>query len=305
MIMENSIKVEVIHLTEEDCYLVKLGNTGRHFEVSGLRLQGCPGSVTVKSLDEITCYRTIPRIITHYENNGTTMSIIDYKNSVDELLSKGEDQYDAYVFDNLDDEYRYKKFTRDWCPVYSESYEEIAPLEFVISEIRTNSGDPDIISLWNSPTLCDNKLYSFDRHRFSLKYFQFLCDRKNLENSVPSHSGLRYAQINNKYIFDSTFDWSKHQDYIGTLEQCKQEKQKILEGIERTIDINTKSKDAELLDAAGVLAALYKIRNYVGDIIPTSKSRTSYSLSINSINSLIKMIEDGVINSVKEEENKS
>lgn len=293
--MENSIKVEVIHLTEEDCYLVKLGNTSSHFEVSGLRLQGCPGSVTVKSLDEIKCYRTIPASITHYENNGAIMSIMDFRNSVDELLSKGEEQYDEYVFDCLDDEYRYKKFIRDWRPVYSESYEEIAPLEFVITEIRTNSGDPDIISLWNSPTV-DNKLYSFDRHRFSLKYFQFLCERKELVNTVPSHGGLRYAQINNKYLFDSTFDWSKHPAYIGTLEQCKHEKQKILEAIERTINIHTKSKDAELVDAAGVLEALYKIRDYVGNVTPISKTRASYSLSINSINSLIKMIEDSVIN---------
>lgn len=293
--MEKSIKVEVIHLTEEDCYLVKLGNACSHFEVSGLRLKGCLGSVTVKSLDEIKYYRTIPATIIHYENNGVIMSNIDYKNSVDELLSKAEDQYDEYVFDSLDDEYRYKKFIRDWRPVYSAENEEIAPLEFVITEIRTNSGDPDIISLWNSPTV-NNKLYSFDRHRFSLKYFQFLCERKELVNTVPSHGGLRYAQINNKYIFDSTFDWSKHPAYIGTLEQCKQEKQKILEAIERSINIHTKSKDAELVDAAGVLEALYKIRGYVCNVTPISKTRASYSLLINSINSLITMIEADVIN---------
>ena len=78
--MEKFIKIEVIHLTEEDCYLVKLGGISRNFEVSGLRLQGSPGSVTVKSLKEIKCYRTVPSSITHYENDGEMMSIVDYKN---------------------------------------------------------------------------------------------------------------------------------------------------------------------------------------------------------------------------------
>lgn len=295
--MTQPIKVNAVWLVQEGVYLVTLPHHGSRTYYVVADIKVTTNTVTVKSLDEISAYTTIDGGISHYLNkNDERLSVEEYNESLTELESKGYlDDYDDIVFGDIDDEYEYKKFISRWRAVYNPPPVRPLPLEFVVTEIRTNSGDPDIISLWNSPTV-NNKLYSFDRHRFSLKYFQFLCERKEFVNTVPSHGGLRYAQINNKYIFDSTFDWSKHPAYIGTLEQCKQEKQKILEAIERTINIHTKSKDAELVDAAGVLEALYKIRGYVCNVTPISKTRTSYSLLINSINSLITMIEDDVVN---------
>jgi hypothetical protein len=302
--MENSIKIQVIHLTEEECYLVKLGSTFNHFEVSGLRVHGYQESVTVKSLDEIKCYRTIPSTITHFENNGTIMSNSDYKNSVDKLLSKGEDQFDDYVFDSLDDEYRYKKFIRDWRPVYSASYEERTPLEFVITEIRTNSGDPDIVSLWNSPTLNDNRLYSFDRHNFSLKHFKELCEEKQLNYDIPNHGGIRYAKIEMAYIFDDSVNYDRSPTFIGTLEQCKECKNSIAKYIENKVLLCT-AKNTELLNSKEVLGKIQKVTGNLVKVQPVSKSRDSLNTVIIELNSLAAKIEADISNKVKEEENKS
>lgn len=296
--MTQPIKVNAVWLVQEGVYLVTLPHHGSRTYYVIADIKVTTNTVTVKSLDEISAYRNIDGRISHFsDKNGESLSVEEYDKILTELKSKGNlDGYYDVVFSDIDDEYEYKKFISRWSAVYNPPTVELVPLEFVITEIRINSGDLDIVSLWNSPNIRDNHLYSFNRLSFSIKYFKFLCEESDLKYSLPNHGGIRFAKVNENYIFDESFNFSGHPNFIGTLEQCKNEKKKILEDIKREVIVHIKGKESELLNAATVLDALKQIKNSFARVTVISKSRDSFYKTLNQINNLVKLIEDDVIN---------
>jgi hypothetical protein len=224
-----TVQLTAIKLVEEGVYLVS-NNFSYRLEVDGIPAN--EKTIVVQDLSSICFVKTIQQEIVAYKEAETE----NVKSPEVYLLEKGElagkgrvaSDEESLLFDNIDDELQYIRYMKTWKPVYNElSYEKL-PVQVTITEVRTESGDPDIKSLWNAPSVgrrfC---LYGLNRNACAVKSFQEACEASSLKFSIASHSGIRFAQIKGRYVFDDGMDFGK-QAFVGTLEQCKQEKERIL-----------------------------------------------------------------------------
>ena len=278
-----TLKLTAVHLVDEGSYLVKFPYNNKNILVSGVVPESC-NYVVVSSLDEIVELYTPSAILTHYTNdNDPTQTITPtiYQEQVDLLRAKGE--YDDFsgelVFTNLDDEYAYKKFIKTWNPFYVKQETIKRPVEIEITEIRTNSGDPDIVSLWNSPALgVDRKLYSINRLDLAVKTLRAICGDNNWNLEIPTHSGILYAKINNSYVFrGDEFKFATH--FIGTLEQSKSEKARIIKRINDVIAIHNSCRNKIDKMTAGYVLGKLRI---ISDIVQSS-TKSNISMKINDL----------------------
>jgi hypothetical protein len=297
-------KLTAIHLVQENVYLIKIDYYGvAKYEVSGIRIPENQSQFTVSSLDEIFLIKTLPKQILHYsDNNGNQITVEGYNDTLDQLKEKGRDDGEGYgdlIFDNLDDEYAYKKFKKTWTPVLGPEEIEKIPVEVEVVEVRTDSGDPDIVSVWNSPTVKANAaLYEFNRRSFARKCFISYCDEYKLKHHIPTYSGLRYAQVNGNYLFDNDFIFER--PFIGTLEQCKKAK----DGLDREIKIrllpyDEKIKEVKSKNIIGILNELRTIRSRVSSVEPIKKSSDNHRTALVDINKLISELEDELLSNAQ------
>lgn len=288
-----SITLKATHLVNEGSYLV---HRSHH---SGLEVDGIPvtaNTFVVSDPTTILSVRVFQPAVTHYENEtGSTLSVESYMEQKSDLASKGtpEKGYSScYIFENLDDEFAYKRFLKTWKPVFGESRTEKDPVKLEVVEVRTNSGDPDIQSMWNSPQ-CATKahLYTLDRNAISLRDFKACCEAHGLDYNIPSHSGIRFAKIDGKYAgFDEfdDMDFSKSPPFIGTLDQCKAEKLSLYKRVTNTIKLyiaKYRTKPA-LKNAAEVLSDLDAIWVRVQKVTPMKASRDNHTAALAAINKL-------------------
>lgn len=285
------MKLQATHLIDEKVYLID--NNSRHnLEVAGLKVEA--RHFTVESLDEIVMVRKPPKQLLHYSDGENILSVEEYNNILVELLENAEtDEYCDPIFSNLDEEYAYKKFVKTWNEVYNDPPIEKVPVEVEIVEVRTNSGDPDIVSLWNSPNVRhDNRLYSLNRDKFAKKCCIGYCELYELKYDIPSYNGLKFAKINNTYVFDESYDWSKAPAYVGTLEQCKHEKVNIDLKIKTAILCQVAQKSDVKLNNIGVLLNhLYSIRNQFSKIVPMQKCNSFYRATSTKLDEIIQNLE--------------
>lgn len=292
--------LKAIHLIDENVYLIK-NDSRLTLEVSGLRVNS--NSFTVKSLDEIFMWRKLSPKTLHYSDGQNILSIEEYNTKRSELLKNAE--YDSYQeecsFSTLEEEYAYKKFLQTWKMIYDDPQPERIPVEVEIVEVRTISGDPDIDSLWNSPNIItENKFYCIDRDKFSKKYLTAYCQQNNLNFNIPDHSGIVYAQINGKYAFNSDFLF-KNTNFIGTLEQCKQEKERLDKKIKSVVYTYVSiEKETKPKDIGSIIQALKILNHDLKKIKPVSTSRYNYITFSDKLNLLITNLEEEVyLNSEK------
>jgi hypothetical protein len=289
-----TVTLKAIHLVNEGSYIVTRGyNT---IEVDGISVE--TSTFTVSDLSTILHVHTPTRQITHYVNDlGDTMSDETFKEQKSILASKGTEDNEwpgEYLFADLDDEYAFKLFCRTWKPVYNEPGVEKNPVTIELTEVRTNSGDPDIQSMWNSPGMNNNShLYILNRLAFTVKEFKSCCESRELTPFIPSHSGIKYVQIEGHYLNFEDMDYSRlGASFIGTLEQCKVEKERLQNRIQTEVSLFiVKYKTKVGLNNAGeVLNNLYHIRNLVTKISPKSASYSAHRSAIGKINELVESI---------------
>jgi hypothetical protein len=252
------IKLNAVHLIEDDVYLIKQTYIFPRLQISG-RIVETPGLFVVSNLDEVKVVITPTPKIIHYmnKNTGEILNLENYTETLELLESKSDEDG---IFSDLDEEYAYKKFQQEWIPIKEKQPDYILEqVEFEITEVRKNSGDPDIISLWNSPNVINkNKAYFIlNRLAVAKKILTQLCAENQLELEIPNHSGLTYAKINGTYMFDKSYEYN-NSEYIETLEGCKNEKEKIYKRIKERVDI-VLLKSVKLLSIGEVLLDLENI----------------------------------------------
>lgn len=252
------IKLNAVHLIEDDVYLIKQTYSFPRLQISG-RIVETPGLFVVSNLDEVKVLNTPTPKIIHYmnKNTGEILNLENYTETLELLESKSDEDG---IFSDLDEEYAYKKFQQEWIPIKEKQPDYVLEqVEFEITEVRKNSGDPDIVSLWNSPNVINkNKAYfSLNRLAVAKKILTQLCAENQLELEIPNHSGLTYAKINGTYMFDKSYEYN-NSEYIETLEGCKNEKEKIYKRIKERVDI-VLLKSVKLLSIGEVLLDLENI----------------------------------------------
>ena len=147
--------------------------------------------------------------IKYYENVSEPkmhkLGIDAYQHDLSMLKSKkscdGEDG--EICFDKLEDEFAYKKFLRDWKPVY----EEVVSKEKVDIEIRhamLDTGNEFI-----KPLFCVDstkpELVQVMFAAFQMKVVKDWCNKYVPDAyEIPSHSHLEYTKISGQYVFTGT-----------------------------------------------------------------------------------------------------
>ena len=125
--MKDLINVEAFELDKGVYYIELQSGT---YEIEDKRVQiGWNDNKVIVDLDKKpTIYKIDVRSkVEHYLNsNGEILTVESYNKKYNEL-NKAED----FEFDNIDDEYAFKKFIQEWKAVYIE-YEEKHPVEYSI-----------------------------------------------------------------------------------------------------------------------------------------------------------------------------
>ncbi len=262
--------LDAVHLVDEGAYLVTIP-WGTEVEIGGIRAKD-NAQVVVGSADEVK--RVVPsrRVLMSFvsTNDGSTLSYEEHAKLKCHLLSFADEDE---VFNDIDQEYAYKKFMAAWTPVYEEVPATLEPVEFNVTEVRTNSGDPDIVSLWNSPNIVGTSmaLYVLNRPSIGLKTLRSF---NGVRVTEATHSGMKYHQLGGEYVFasDPEFEF-KFPTFTGTLEQCKAEKERIAEKVKKIVRAHIAKTSGTKLDGAGEYRTkIVAVRSTLSGVRTTGKA---------------------------------
>jgi len=134
------------------------------------------------------------------------------------------------------------------------------------------------------------RLYSLDRLAISVREFKAYCESHELSYTLGggSHSGIRFAQIDGIYLGFDDMDYSRANAFIGTLEQCKHEKERLQKRVETEVKlfIAKHRTKPNLKNAGEVLSDLDDIYRVVSSISPVKTSRSAYTSALDKIRKL-------------------
>lgn len=272
-----------------------------------------PVEIPVKDWDDLV-YLKPKRFVSGYLNTDTELMITveEYKSEELRLLASSKEEHGELIWNTLEDEFNYRKFKAIYTPMYKTVHEEVAVIVKNVKRVQIDTGNKFI-----NPLFCvgykyqDIDVYMYDRERstadiltnklkeLGIKYagedVNLNTGDKKWTNS--SHSGIRFAKIDNSYIFGSKFKgYTKHRGSLETLKSLYEEdlkeigqlvdkKVKTLYGIAddtKTHLIKQLIKDVE--------NSIYKLH----DVIPYSKSEGEYSAVLNNLGKieekLVKML---------------
>lgn len=218
--------ITVTHLEDKGIYHFDLPYGS--WEVNGQRVEKNYGSNQPMTTAKPPVIKKIntQRKLKHYLNDNAIISVEDYSYQLAHLQSPGSYDEDScdYVFNNLDDEYAYKKFIRAHQGVY-ETITTYEDEELNIIHAMLESESEYIVPL-----------FSFDSSKADL--VKFYKNKLELDSTIqwakenccildiPTHGHLRFAKLNGNYVFDDSFD-GKYGILTITPDQAKEELKKV------------------------------------------------------------------------------
>jgi hypothetical protein len=283
------------HLVDEGVYIVDR-SWGHQYEVDGMPMPN--NQFVVKSLDSIVQVDTQQGELLNYRDaEGNTLSAADYAAQLAALREgshfEQDDDGGERVFPNLDAEFAYRKFVARWTAgERAPTVVTRTPVEVTISEVRVNSGDPDIVSLWNSPTIkADQRHYTMSRDAVMSQAAREQCAAAGLKFENEGRAYLRFAKIEGEYAFNDSFDESKRL-FIGTLEQCKAEKAMCIQRVTEVVRVRAAKKSGlALKNAATVLIELRAVQAELRGVRPSQGSTNYLSRANHKLAALIAEVE--------------
>jgi len=200
--------IKVTHLTDKNIYhfVLPWGN----WRVNGVDLfdnmSNTPmTSTTMPVIEKIYKHNKL----THWMNGDVEVSIEDYNSMADQLRSYGtwDDDDCEYKFEDIDDEYAYKKFIRVHTAA-TKLVTSYTPEELNVVHGMIDTGSEYIVPLFSVDS---NKadLVQFFRNKLEIDTARKWADDNGVKLDIPTHSHLQFAKINDKYIFSNEFD-GKH-----------------------------------------------------------------------------------------------
>jgi hypothetical protein len=248
------------------------------------------------------------RSISHYEDtekNKITPEQFESKKA--ELLKNADRELgDVYEsFQNIDDEYAYKKFLREWnhpvfvhlldlIPVgfsilnfmYSE-YKEIVPLQTVGGELD----NPTCICTCNPvqtlKDICkDLNIPVIEHEKEKPQSYQFVME-------LPSHSGIKYAKLNNTYICTKEgyeHGYQHRASYDECVVELKRYKQGILDIIKKHLKMEI-DKEISKSERREICSQLTSILEKLQSVETTKKTSNTFYKVKEDINKLLKTLQ--------------
>lgn len=239
---------------------------------------------------------------THYEDEqGNKLSLEGYQKTEEKFneIKNGE-----YEFNNLDDEYEYKKFKKRWINVDKEviEYKRQTITVLYVPQVNTPYTKPDF-SLEkesiekNTVTYAPNVAQLI--HDIAKKYgFEFMGDANHSkteglkyafsENSGVSHM-LRYTRINGSYynMSDSVKTY-----YRGTVEEVGKVHEKNVEYLDNMFGKISRVLKNKTFNRESVIGRLEVIRRVQGEVMSMKKTARKNNQARSLMDKLIQDLKD-------------
>lgn len=254
----------------------------------------------------------------HYVNKeGEILSLEDYKVRYKEIVGKATwESGGDYEFDDLDDEFAYKKFIREWKLIYEEvvSWELVGTEEYFITLTTDN---PYIKSMFTTEACTSDAclLYTYDRNRATLNIVEECFKSLGMEfkgdlayNKTTkvkewgrSSTHLRYTTAFGTYIFDDTMPnvRGNSSTFKGTLAQCKtcyaKDKKSYEDRIKTLYATHFLSLEVDKVLAGSLLKELKTLKNSLYEVEVKTKSLKTMTTCRSNVVSMIESLESVLI----------
>lgn len=161
--------------------------------------------VTSKTLPKIELVNTKTFISVYKDSKGTEITPEEYQKTM-ALLTAGatENEDGTLVFDDLDEEYKYKKFDREYQAVY-ETTSTITEVQTVVVTAMIDTGSPYLTAVFRTDST-NPHLVSYNKAQHQLDVVRAWAKTNQVGVDIPTHSHLKYAKVNGKYVFDTTYE---------------------------------------------------------------------------------------------------
>ena len=264
--------------------------------------------VELDKIDEVKKINTTNVIINYYDElNQKELTVEEYTNKINELKQKGCYEENGLCFNNLDDEYNYRKFKQNCKPNY-KTIETLSdnltlPEETIIYEtdnryisscfFTVGSRQPFLYKYDRLDACLEILKNKFDKLGFEFKGncgYNITANEKIWGNSESN--GIRYAVAFGTYIFNDRYN--NINSLIDTLDKCreyyKQDKKNIEEIIMYHYNQKYSKLDKDKLEQLPQM--LDELQKKFNTIKPYSKSRNDYIICGKKISDIQKLIKD-------------
>lgn len=262
--------------------------------------------VILPSIPKSIKYKSKISKLDHFKNKDddqNSISAADYNNKISSLLKLADDDNQ---FDNLEDEYEYKKFINQWVAVNKDIDIEDS-IEFSVFkclEVPIEYKD-HIIPLYHIPN------FDFSDHYFNLDIKPALVIREafkkhgveevkdcgtwgndntqGMKGSIPKDSSWEFSKINTNYVFGSAFAKRLRLslNYVK-IDQAISEIKKFEEAIDKAVKIEAnKANNSKKIDFKTLIVDLQSISSMVDKIESKAKTETQYRAAKKQIKELI------------------
>jgi hypothetical protein len=214
--------------------------------VNGIELPGSTYSrvpIQIPYPENITIKREYSELVKYQTKNGDKVLLVhEYNDALTSLRINAIYDDGEWEFDNIDNEYEYKKFIQTYEKIYEQKVEErvFTDFEFIETIVSEHEDITPVESIINNPedmlfvltpttktvlTEVANKLgYTF----YEDKEYNRLKESEKLRTiSVSNHSNYEYTKINGTYIGSEIKDKLKTiRPLRGTYDECLLEKER-------------------------------------------------------------------------------
>ncbi len=249
-------------------------------------------------------------VLTHYSSvDGETLTVHGYSVQRQELLASNNfSDDDEWTWNNLEEEFAYRKFEQKWKAQYRTDIKYSEPLLIDRSHIRQDSGNPYIVAGFLTGR-SDVPLYSYNRSNavasLLAKKFESLGmefkeglsysqteGKKVWSNST--HSGLEYVTAFGKYIIGKNLVPKTRGEFKGSFEYLekiyKEDKQWIEDLIQVGYNLHFRNSGASSVLLSEVSAGVKTCINYVNTLDVKVKSETSKRSALAQLNKLLESV---------------
>jgi len=274
-------------------------NYSQHYAVSGKVIGNRSGHQITIHQDEVLQKYTAPvrNLVKVVLESGIELSPDEMK--VIQNQYKDEDYYTAYPSLEVEFEHRKQLLELEKAErVYEETPEEFIPIELTIIGEMNDTGSKYI----TTPLVYGKARFSQYTESFYNLNVLFLladvmkdfADSNNLKFTNSTHSGYRFAQIDDKYVSNKTWDdmlEGKSNRTYKTLQEAKSAEQVYRNDFLNYLRAKFNKNTLDAASIAQVYAKLESIKNSVRDLEVKQKSYHSKNAAINLINDLLKKLE--------------
>ena len=306
--MENSIKVGYDSKTNLYTFKTPGSYTAKNVCVNGkpitdpLRGQKVGELMTINEKPETITYETSQRTLIGYDciETNTTVSQKSYREMLALIENTREyndsDDGDGYTYDSIEDEVVATRFFRN----YKAIYENVDTV---------HNMDIEFINYPASEYLNIVPLYSIDAKNVfetKCKYtpnnidtFKNLCKVRGIDISridIPTHSGLRYATIDKKYISGmEAFERISNREIIASYDECINTMNSAKSKLTELLNFHFAKQSQNVLDESTVGSLLTQLQNLqtsVNKLDVKVKDETSQRSVSQRINELIRVYKE-------------